>query len=99
MPEKRAIVLSEFAGYACPIPDHMYSKEIYGYKIYRNSENFEKAIRKLYKKEVPGLIREGLSAAVFTQLSDVEEEINGLLTYDRKVLKVKKLPVVPSNYQ
>ncbi len=99
VPEKRAVVLSEFAGYACPIPDHMYSKEIYGYKIYRNRENFEKAIRKLYKKEVPDLIKEGLSAAVFTQLSDVEEEINGLLTYDRKVLKVKKLPVVSSNYQ
>jgi len=92
VPEKRAIVLSEFAGFACPIPAHMYSQEIYGYKIYRNRKNFEKAIRKLYQKEVPDLMKEGLSATVFTQLSDVEEEINGLLTYDRKVLKVKKLP-------
>lgn len=90
--EKRAVVLSEFAGFACPATGHMFSKNIYGYKIYRKREDLEKAVFKLYKEEMPALIEMGLSAAVFTQLSDVEEEINGLMTYDRKVLKVKKIP-------
>ncbi|SHO51730.1 glycoside hydrolase family 2 protein [Anaerocolumna xylanovorans] len=90
--EKRAVVLSEFAGFACPTTGHMFSKNIYGYKIYRAREDFEKAVGKLYKEELPMLIKKGLSAAVFTQLSDVEDEINGLLTYDRKVLKVTKIP-------
>lgn len=93
--EERAVVLSEFAGFACPVTDHMFSKNIYGYKIYKNREDLEKALYKLYKEELPALIKKGLSAAVFTQLSDVEDEINGLMTYDRKVLKVEKLPKLP----
>ncbi len=93
--EERAVVLSEFAGFACPVSDHMFSKNIYGYKIYKNREDLEKALYKLYKEELPALIKKGLSAAVFTQLSDVEDEINGLMTYDRKVLKVEKLPKLP----
>jgi beta-galactosidase/beta-glucuronidase len=93
--EERAVVLSEFAGFACPITGHMFSKNIYGYKIYRDREDFEKAVRKLYKEEMPALVKRGLSAAVFTQLSDVEDEINGLLTYDRKVLKVTGIPKLP----
>lgn len=95
--EKRAVVLSEFAGFACPVTGHMFSKNIYGYKIYKDREDLEKALHKLYKEELPALIRKGLSAAVFTQLSDVEDEINGLMTYDRKVLKVEKLPKLPSS--
>lgn len=90
--EKRAVVLSEFAGFACPTTGHMFSKNIYGYKIYREREDFEKAVGKLYKEELPVLIKKGLSVAVFTQLSDVEDEINGLMTYDRKVFKVTKIP-------
>lgn len=92
IPEKRAVVLSEFAGFACPVQGHMFSKDIYGYKVYRKQEDFQKAIRRLYKKELPGLIEQGLSAAVFTQLSDVEDEINGLVTYDREVIKISKIP-------
>lgn len=94
IPEKRAFVLSEYAGFACPIPGHMFSKNIYGYKVYRKREDFERAVIKLYQTELPELIKKGLSAAVFTQLSDVEEEINGLVTYDREVVKVERLPVV-----
>lgn len=92
--EERAVVLSEFAGFACPVTGHMFSKNIYGYKIYRDRKDLERAMKKLYKDELPSLVQRGLSAAVFTQLSDVEDEINGLMTYDRKVLKVTGIPKI-----
>lgn len=57
--------------------------------MYRGTEELTAAWRRLYEGEViPHMERRGLSAAVYTQLSDVEEEVNGLLTYDRKVCKV-----------
>ncbi len=93
VPEKRAFVLSEFAGYACYIPKHSYSENIYGYKIFKNKKELNKAFQDLYNIEMKRLIKKGLSAAVFTQLSDVEDEVNGLLTYDRKVCKVRKMEV------
>lgn len=97
-PEKRAIALSEFAGFACHIKDHSYSDKIYGYQIYKDKEELNKEIQRLFKKEIKVYIKKGLCASVFTQLSDVEEEVNGLLTYDRKVCKVKKIrtPVIES---
>ena len=61
---------------------------MYGYRIYRNKHSLQKAYNKLfYNKIIPG-IKNGLSACVYTQLTDIEEEINGIMTYDRKVLKV-----------
>lgn len=94
IPENRAAVLSEFAGYVCYIPKHSFSNNIYGYKIYVNKKDLNKAVQNLYSKEIPALIEKGLSSAVFTQLSDVEDEVNGLLTYDRKVCKVEKIEAV-----
>ncbi len=86
--ENRAVVLSEFAGYACYIPRHSYSDHIFGYKVYINKKQLNKAFQDLYNIEIRQLIKKGLAAAVFTQLSDVEDEVNGLMTYDRKVCKV-----------
>lgn len=91
--ESRAVVLSEFGGYALKIKEHCYSKKLFGYRIYRNKHSLQKAYNKLYyRKIVPG-IKDGLSACVYTQLTDVEEEINGLMTYDRKILKVNEQEV------
>jgi hypothetical protein len=87
---KRAAVLSEFGGYACYIKDHAYSWQIYGYRIYLTKEEFDEAFRKLLEEDILRLKQAGLSAAVYTQLSDVEDEVNGLLTYDRRVCKVTK---------
>jgi len=89
--EQRAVVFSEFGGFACYIPDHSYSFQIYGYRIYLTKEAFNEAYQKLYQKEISKLISQGLSAAVYTQISYVEDEVNGLFTYDRKVCKVKAL--------
>lgn len=87
--EDRPQLLSEFGGYCFKIPEHSFNlKETYGYKNFEDQAEFEKSVLALYE-EVYQLAKEGLSGAVYTQVSDVEDETNGLLTYDRKVLKVK----------
>ena len=81
--------LSEFGGYVYKIPEHSYNlKKTYGYRIFSSREEYVKALQKLYMEELLPLVKEGLSAAVYTQVSDVEDETNGLLSYDREVLKV-----------
>lgn len=89
--EKRPVVFSEFGGYACYIKDHSYSWQIFGYRIYINEEALNEAFQKLYQDEITKLKKKGLAAVVYTQISDVEDEVNGLFTYDRKVCKVKAL--------
>ena len=85
---KRAFVISEYGGYACHIPGHSGVERIYGYRKYATVEELSAAFRELMEKQLFPLIRSGLSGAVYTQLSDVEEEVNGLVTYDRKVVKI-----------
>ena len=86
----RPLVLSEFGGYSCKIEGHAFNtKETYGYKFFSETKDFKEALSKLYLDEVVSAIRnEGLCATVLTQVSDVEDETNGLYTYDRQVLKV-----------
>lgn len=84
----RPRVISEFGGYSCKILEHTFGEKEYGYKTYDTPEELEAAILELYGTEVAELVREGASAFVYTQISDVEDEINGFMTYDRRVLKV-----------
>ncbi len=86
--EKRPIVLSEFGGYSCHIKEHSYSKKEYGYKKFSSREDFEEAYISLFENQVIPNLKKGLCACIYTQLSDVEEETNGILTYDRKVCKL-----------
>jgi beta-galactosidase/beta-glucuronidase len=86
--KNRPVVLSEYGGYACYIDNHSFSHDIYGYRIYRTKEELNRAYHHLLEDDIKDLVHSGLSAAVFTQLSDVENEVNGLLTYDRKICKV-----------
>lgn len=89
--EERPLVLSEFGGYSCKIPEHSFNLDkTYGYKFFENTEVFAEALEKLYRDEIIPSIRRGLCASVLTQVSDVEDETNGLLTYDRQVIKVEK---------
>ena len=60
----------------------------YGYKKFKDKTKLEDAIIELYKTDVLNNIDKGLSGCVYTQLSDVENEYNGLITFDRKVLKI-----------
>ena len=86
--DKRCYVLSEFGGYSLPIKEHMFSPDkIFGYRVYKSTDALADAFTKLYEKSILPLVDKGLSATVYTQVSDVEEEINGLVTYDRKVVK------------
>ena len=85
---KRPIVLSEYGGYGSYIENHVGCKSQFSYVFFTNRKALTKAIKKLIKREVYPNIEKGLCASVYTQLSDVEGEINGFLTYDRKVIKV-----------
>ena len=87
--QDRPQFLSEFGGWSLKIPEHSFNLEkTYGYKKYTDRETFVRDLRKLYLEQVLPLIPQGLCAAVYTQVSDVEDETNGLLTFDRKVQKI-----------
>ncbi len=83
----RAVVLSEFGGYSHHIAHHVFSDNEFGYKRYRSTSALMDAVEALYVREVVPAKARGLSAAVYTQLSDVEQETNGFVTYDREVVK------------
>ena len=84
----RPLVLSEFGGYACPIEGHIFNPDkAYGYKACTSLEDFRTQIAALYRKRILPVVKKGLCAAIMTQVSDVEDEINGFLTYDRAVCK------------
>ena len=86
----RAIVLGEYGGVGWPLTEHLWNPEMrnWGYQTYQTKETFFAAFRKKIDA-VAAMIPTGLSAAVYTQTSDVEGEVNGLLTYDRRVMKVE----------
>jgi len=86
---KRPVVCSEFGGYSHQVKDHVFNPDKeFGYRKFPVQKDFENAVIRLYEDEVIPSIKTGLCAAIYTQLSDVEDETNGFLTYDRKVLKV-----------
>ena len=88
---KKPIVLSEFGGYSYKINKHSFNlNKTYGYKLFDDREKFESAIEELYRNEIIPAIEKGLCASVLTQVSDVEDETNGLFTYDRQVLKISE---------
>ena len=85
----RPVVLSEFGGYACRVEGHIFNPDNnYGYTTYPTPEAWQKATEALYREQViPAIKESGLCATVLTQISDVEDETNGLVTYDRQVEK------------
>ncbi|MBO7196404.1 MAG: glycoside hydrolase family 2 [Clostridia bacterium] len=84
----RPIVISEFGGYSHRVKGHIFGESEYGYGGFETAEEYETALIKLYGEEIKPLISGGICALVYTQVSDVEDETNGLLTYDREILKV-----------
>ncbi len=85
------LVLSEFGGYSYKLPDHSFNlSKTYGYRFFKEEAPFRQAVDTLYREEIIPAIKEGLCGTIYTQLSDVEDETNGLITYDRKVVKVSK---------
>ena len=86
--EKRVTALTEFGGYSLCVPGHHMYRKVYGYRIYRRKSDLSRGYREWIEREVVPNIARGLSATVYTQLSDVEEETNGILTYDRQIMKL-----------
>lgn len=90
------LVLTEFGGYAFAPKDHMFNPDNeYGYKKFKTCEEMVSAVIGLYERDIIPSIEKGLCAAIYTQLSDVEDETNGILSYDRKVLKIKPEEFLP----
>ena len=85
----RPIILSEFGGYSCKIADHSANEyKTYGYGKFEKIEDFENAVVSLYREQVIPQIKNGLCGAIYTQITDVEDETNGIATYDRQVIKL-----------
>ena len=85
IPQKdRVVALTEFGGYAFPIPGHMACEKEFGYKHYKTKEELTANYKRLWEEEVYPNLEKGLSSTIYTQTSDIEEEINGLMTYDRE---------------
>ncbi len=91
--KERASVLSEFGGYTYTIPEHSVSEDLYGYGDYENLTALMGAYEER-ETEVNRLIPKGLCASVYTQISDVEDETNGIFTYDREVRKLGRSSII-----
>ena len=85
----KPLVLSEFGGYALKTSGHVFNvKKAFGYAKCKDKQDLVKRIRDLYLEQIVPAIKQGLCGAIYTQVSDVEDEINGIFTYDRKVDKL-----------
>ena len=86
---RRILALTEFGGYSHAVSGHTFAARAFGYRSYKTAERLAEAYARLFRREViPAILNAGLSATVYTQLTDIEDEINGIFTYDR----VGKLP-------
>ena len=86
----RVVALTEYGGYSYPVENHVACKKEFGYKSYKNAEELTENYKRLWEEEIYPNIKDGLCSAIYTQTSDIEEEINGLMTYDREIVKIKK---------
>lgn len=85
----KPVFLSEFGGYSYKPEGHVFNEtQTYGYRLYNDADQFMDDLERLYLTEIIPAVKEGLCGAVYTQLSDVEDETNGLYSYDRRVCKV-----------
>lgn len=97
---ERPLIVSECGGYSYPINGHIYSKyNNYGYGAFENSEKLTDSIVDMYEKMIIPAIKSGLSGCVYTQLSDVEDETNGIYTYDRKICKIDEEKILLINHK
>jgi len=88
-PDERVLAVTEFGGYTMQVDEHVYTeKKRFGYGHHKDAASLTAAYLKLLEEQVKPLIPLGLSAAIYTQTTDIETEINGYLTYDRKVEKM-----------
>ncbi|MBP3330489.1 MAG: glycoside hydrolase family 2 [Clostridia bacterium] len=96
--DNRAFVVSEFGGYSRIVSGHtMNENKAFGYMMYKDKKSLTKAYEKLFNRQIIPLVSKGLSAVVYTQLSDVENETNGIMTYDRDIMKLDNETIIKLN--
>ena len=94
----RPIVISEYGGYSQILDGHVWNKaKSFGYQMYTSKASLTNAYRKLHEHQIIPAIKKGLSATVYTQVSDVEFEVNGILTYDREIVKIDEQTIIDIN--
>lgn len=86
-PQNRVVALTEFGGYAYEVENHTACQKKFGYQAYKSEGDLMVNYARLWEEEIYSNLEHGLSAAIYTQTSDIEEEINGFMTYDREVIK------------
>ncbi len=89
--ERRVLALTEYGGYDLQVPEHrlvLGAADGFGYRHTRTAAELAAAFVRLHREELVPAVGLGLAASVYTQLCDVEDELNGLMTYDREVLKL-----------
>ena len=85
---EKPLVLSEFGGYVFAPEGHVFNPgKSYGYRNFKRLEDWRSAVTDLYEREIVPAVQKGLCSAIYTQVSDIEDEVNGLVSYDRKVIK------------
>ena len=93
---RKPLVLSEFGGKTWRAEGHVFNPDkTYGYGACPDQEALGQAVEALYREEILPCVGQGLCAAIYTQVSDVEDEINGLLTYDRNLEKLTPERMLP----
>lgn len=86
---EKPVVLSEFGGYVFAPKGHVFNpNKTYGYRNFAGLKEYQAAVAELYEKEIVPAVSKGLCGAIYTQVSDIEDEVNGLVSYDRKVVKL-----------
>lgn len=84
----RVFALTEYGGYSWGVPGATWGVREFGYRRFGDGAALARAVERLHDDQVVPAVRRGLGAVVYTQLSDVEDEVNGLVTYDRRVVKI-----------
>ena len=92
--KNRCVILTEFGGYGREIKGHRYGNDTFQYKGFKSEKELTDAFVEMYRRDIIPAKKMGLSAAIYTQLSDVEDELNGLVTYDRMVIKMDQKRVL-----
>lgn len=99
-PKDRAFVVTEFGGYSRVVSGHTWDeKKAFGYLMFKTEESLTKAYKKLLERQIIPIIDKGLSGTIYTQVSDVENEVNGIYTYDRSCLKIDESVLTDLNRQ
>lgn len=84
----RVVALTEFGGYAFAMPGHLACEKEFGYQSYHSKEELTANYKRLWEAEIYPNVERGMCSTVYTQTSDIEEEINGIFTYDRDEVKL-----------